>query len=57
MSVYSDMLYKSSPEYVRAYTEGFETMRLIALEEITLLAVKIKKMEAYSETTGTLEVK
>jgi len=51
------MLYKSSPEYVRAYTEGFETMRLIALEEITLLAVKIKKMEAYSETTGTLEVK
>jgi hypothetical protein len=57
MSVYSDMLYKSSPEYVRAYTEGFETMRLIAIEELDKLKEEFKKLQAYSETSGTLEVK
>lgn len=52
---YADMLYKSSPEYLMAYKEGFDNGRDFAVSEMLSTIRKVSKTEGISETTGTVE--
>jgi hypothetical protein len=52
---YSDMIYKNSPEYQRAYLEGFNDGKYIAITNMLIVLEKIKKVEAFVESTGTTE--
>jgi hypothetical protein len=52
---YADMIYKSSPEYTKAYQEGFDNCRDYFCSELLSLVRRLSKVEALTETAGTIE--
>jgi hypothetical protein len=53
---YGDMLYKSSPQYLTAFKDGFDCAKREMVDILADALRKIEKLEAIQETSGTTEI-
>ncbi len=49
-------LYKTSPEYLMAFKEGFEYGQSLVISEMMSTIRKVSKVKAIQETSGTAEI-